>query len=143
LVKHLKKSGTAGIARTAGLSHYVATIPLNLLQLYFYYLEAKMASNRLNIRGLSDEQLTWLKQEANKYNVSISAYVLMVLEQHIEQKAKQQAELILSSPLNELIEANNRSVQTQNANTVAIGERLKEMTKNFISQLNRIENDRH
>lgn len=60
-----------------------------------------MASNRLNIRGLSDEQLTWLKQAANKYNVSISAYVLMVLEQHIEQKEKQQAELILSSPLNE------------------------------------------
>ncbi|MBX8456249.1 hypothetical protein [Apilactobacillus kunkeei] len=102
-----------------------------------------MASNRLNIRGLSDEQLTWLKQAANKYNVSISAYVLMVLEQHIEQKEKQQAELILSSPLNELIEANNRSVQTQNANTVAIGEMLKEMTKTFSSQLDRIENDRH
>lgn len=99
-----------------------------------------MESNRLNIRGLSNRQLTWLKQEADRQKMSTSAYVLFVLEQHIAQKETQHAEQFLTSPLNELIEANNRSVQTQNANTVALGEMLKEMTQTFSQQLSQIEN---
>lgn len=99
-----------------------------------------MESNRLNIRGLNNQQLAWLKDEAVTNKMSISAYVLIVLQHHIEQKETQRAAQILSSPLNELIEANNRSVQTQNANTVAIGEMLKEMTKTFSTQLSQIEN---
>ncbi|CAK1237773.1 hypothetical protein R55210_AODCCCNP_00674 [Fructobacillus fructosus] len=102
-----------------------------------------MESNRLNIRGLNDQQISWLKQEADKRKISVSAYMLMVLEEHIAQKEKQQAELILSSPLNELIEASNRAVQTQNANTVAIGEMLKEMTEQITDRLSRIENSKN
>lgn len=102
-----------------------------------------MESNRLNIRGLNDHQISWLKQEADKRKISVSAYMLMVLEEHIAQKEKQKAELILSSPLNELIEASNRAVQTQNANTVAIGEMLKEMTEQITDRLSRIENSKN
>ncbi|MCK8617995.1 hypothetical protein LNP00_06475 [Fructobacillus sp. M158] len=102
-----------------------------------------MNRTKIDVRGLKVDEIDYLKQQAKLQNMSLNAYLVSLLQNVIQQKKRHQAELLLSSPLNELIEANNRSVQTQNANTVAIGEMLKEMTMTFSSQLNRIENDRH
>ncbi|CAK1253195.1 hypothetical protein [Fructobacillus tropaeoli] len=99
-----------------------------------------MERTKIDVRGLKVDEIDYLKQEAKAQNLSLNAYVVSLLQVKIRQQKTQHAEQILTSPLNELIEANNRSVQTQNANTVALGEMLKEMTQTFSQQLSQIEN---
>lgn len=102
-----------------------------------------MERTKIDIRGLKVDEIDYLKQQAKQQNISLNAYLVSLLQSVIRQKKMQQAELILTSPLNELIEASNRSVQTQNANTVAIGEMLKEMTEQINERLSRIENSKN
>ena len=102
-----------------------------------------MDRTKIDIRGLKVDEIDYLKRQAKQQNLSLNAYLVSLLQTVIRQKQMHQSELNLTSPLNELIEANNRAVQTQNANTVAIGEMLKEMTEQITDRLSRIENSKN
>ncbi len=77
------------------------------------------------IRGLDSKTIELIEQRANKLNVSPNDLIREVLNDYAKRIQEVESSNILHAQIDDLIEANNRLIKTQNDNTLAIGEIAK------------------
>lgn len=77
------------------------------------------------IRGLDSKTIELIEQRANKLNVNPNDLIREVLNDYAKRIQEVESSKILHAQIDDLIEANNRLIKTQNDNTLAMGEIAK------------------
>lgn len=84
-----------------------------------------MATIVKTIRGLNYRTIELIEQRATKLNVSPNELIREVLDDYAKRIQEVDSSKILHAQIDDLIEANNRLIRTQNDNTLAMGEIAK------------------
>lgn len=86
-----------------------------------------MKKIRKDIRGLDEETLNVIEQYAQKEGVTANELLRELITDYAKRIQEIEASEILHAYIDDLIEANNRLIQTQNENTLVIGELAKKI----------------
>ncbi|WP_099044400.1 hypothetical protein [Leuconostoc citreum] len=86
-----------------------------------------MKKIRKDIRGLDEDTLNVIEQYAQKAGVTANELLRELITDYAKRIQEIEASEILHAYIDDLIEANNRLIQTQNENTLVIGELAKKI----------------
>lgn len=84
-----------------------------------------MKTVRKDIRGLDQSVLDVIEEYAQKQNVTSNELLRDVINDYAKRIKEIESSKILHAQIDDLIEANNRLIETQNRNTIAMGEIAK------------------
>lgn len=84
-----------------------------------------MENTRKEIRGVNPKYLTVIQSYAEQNNMKMNTILVDVIEAFGKKISELQASEVLHSQIDDLITANNNLINSQNQNTLVIGESLK------------------
>ncbi|MCK8605766.1 hypothetical protein LNP18_06560 [Leuconostoc citreum] len=90
-----------------------------------------MATTIKTIRGIDQNTLDVIEKRGEKLGVSSNELIRTVLDDYAKRIQEIEASEVLHAQIDDLIAANNELIDTQNQNTLVMGE----LTKNIISRL--------
>lgn len=86
-----------------------------------------MSQTIKTIRGIDTETINVIDARASELNITSNELIREVLKDYANRIQEVESSEILHAYIDDLIEANNRLIQTQNQNTLVIGELAKKI----------------
>ena len=90
-----------------------------------------MKTLRKDIRGLDQDVLDVIEKYAEKQNVTSNDLLREVINDFAKRIEEVEASKVLHAQIDDLVTANNRLIETQNQNTIIVGE----LTRKIIERL--------
>ncbi|CCF25163.1 MULTISPECIES: hypothetical protein [Leuconostoc] len=98
-----------------------------------------MSQTIKTIRGIDTETINLIDARASELNVTSNELIREVLKDYAKNIQEVESSVVLHAYIDDLIEANNRLIQTQNQNTLVIGQLAKKIIERLDFYLPKME----